>query len=73
MEDEYGNAPPHGILRYGTVEHEIEYNEELKHLVLEKIEDMRGLEKSGEAHRNHNRPGKCRSCSRRNDCPEKLV
>lgn len=72
MEDEYGHAPPYGILRYGAVEHEIEYNEELKHLVMGKVEDMRRLEKSDGAHRNHNRPGKCRHCSRRDVCPEKL-
>jgi CRISPR-associated exonuclease Cas4 len=42
-------------------------------MLLEKLEEMRKLMRSGEVHRNHNRPGKCASCSRRESCPEKLV
>jgi CRISPR-associated exonuclease Cas4 len=71
VEEEYGR-PPYGILRYGTVEHEIEYEDDLKKLLLEKIDDIRKLEKTGDVHRNHNRPGKCKFCSRRDICPEKL-
>ena len=51
---------------------EIEYDDDLKGLVLEKIENIRGLEKSGDVHRNHKRVGKCINCSRRDVCPEKL-
>ena len=40
------------------------------------IEKMSEMEKilSGEsqAHRNHNRPGKCKNCSRKEACPERL-
>jgi CRISPR-associated exonuclease Cas4 len=71
VEEEYGR-PPYGILRYGTTEHQIDFDDELRNLVRAKMEDMRRLEKTGEAHRNHNRPGKCRFCSRRDVCPEKL-
>jgi len=71
MEDDYGR-PPYGILRYGTIEHEIEYDDDLKKILMEKIGEMKELEKSGDVHRNHKRPGKCRSCSRRAICPEKL-
>jgi CRISPR-associated exonuclease Cas4 len=68
-----GKRPPYGLLRYGNEEHEIEFDPELERMLLEKLEEMRKLMRSGEVHRNHNRPGKCASCSRRESCPEKLV
>ena len=71
--EESGKRPPYGLLRYGDVEHEIEFSEELETLLLSKLEEMRGILRSGEAHRNHNRPGKCASCSRRDACTERLV
>lgn len=73
MEEEYGKAPPYGMLRYGDVSHEIEYNEDLKMLLLGKLKEMRAAIAKGEAHRNHNRPGKCLRCSRRAVCPERLA
>jgi len=71
IENSYG-TPPYGILKYETVEHKIEYTEDLRNTLLEKIGEMRNLMVLGEVHRNHNRPGKCRNCSRRRNCPEKI-
>lgn len=68
-----GKRPPYGLLRYGNEEHEIEFDPDLERMLLEKLEEMRRLIRSGEVHRNHNRPGKCAGCSRRESCPEKLV
>ncbi|HNX47058.1 MAG TPA: PD-(D/E)XK nuclease family protein [Methanomassiliicoccales archaeon] len=68
-----GKRPPYGLLLYGSEEHEIEFDAELEKILLEKVDEMRKLMRSGEVHRNHNRPGKCASCSRRESCPEKLV
>lgn len=73
IEEASGRAPPYGILRYGDVSHEIEYNEDLKKLLLGKLAAMRAALAKGEAHRNHNRPGKCLHCSRRSACPERLA
>lgn len=73
MEEEYGKAPPYGVIRYGDGSHDIEYNEDLKKLVLQKVGEMRACLSKGEAHRNHNRPGKCVHCSRRSVCPERLA
>ena len=73
MEEEYGKAPPHGVIRYGDGSHDIEYNDDLKRLVLQKMGEMRACIAKGEAHRNHNRPGKCVHCSRRSVCPERLA
>jgi CRISPR-associated exonuclease Cas4 len=71
--EEFKKEPPYGILRYGSVEHEIDFTDDLKNLLIDKVTDMRRLEKTGDAHRNHNRPGKCRNCSRRDVCPERLA
>jgi CRISPR-associated exonuclease Cas4 len=71
--EEEGQKVTHGILRYEEAEHEIEYNQDLRIMVLSKLDVMRVLMKSGDVHRNHHRPGKCRSCSRREGCPERLA
>lgn len=73
LSEETGKEVSHGVLRYGDVEHEIEFNEELKGLLLSKVEEMRELLETEEVHRNHNREGKCASCSRREICPERLA
>jgi CRISPR-associated exonuclease Cas4 len=73
LSDENGKRVSRGILKYGDVEHEIEFDNELENLLLGKLADMRSLMISGDVHRNHNRAGKCAGCSRRDNCPERLV
>jgi CRISPR-associated exonuclease Cas4 len=73
LSDENGKRVSRGILKYGDVEHEIEFDDELESLLLAKLAEMRALMKSGDVHRNHNRVGKCAGCSRRDNCPERLV
>lgn len=73
IEEKYELAPPYGIIRYTNVQHEIDYTEELKGTLTSKLKDMENIIRTGEAHRNHNRPNKCKGCSRRQMCPEKLV
>ncbi len=70
--EEEGNKVSHGILRYGDMEHEIEFDAELRSILLGKVKEMRRLMESEDVHRNHHRPGKCHSCSRRDMCPERL-
>ena len=73
LSDESGKRVSRGILKYGEVEHEIEFDAELESLLLDKLAEMRALMKSGDVHRNHNRVGKCSGCSRRDNCPERLL
>ena len=73
IEEVTGKAPPYGILKYPEHEHEIEFNEDLRQVVLEKLGEMREIMRTEECHRNHERPGKCISCSRRPVCPERLA
>ena len=73
IEEEKGTPPPYGIIRYGETEFEINYDDDLKKLLIGKLEDMREALKTEDIHRNHNREGKCKNCSRRDLCPEALV
>jgi len=73
IEEVTGKTPPYGLLQYPEHEHEIEYNESLKQVVLEKLGEMRKIMETEDCHRNHDRPGKCVSCSRREICPERLA
>ncbi len=73
LEEETGKSPPYGIVKYGDKEFEVEYDNELKDLLLEKLDDMREIFQTEDVHRNHNRKGKCRNCSRREICPESLA
>ncbi len=74
IEERQGRPPPYGVLQYGKhVRHEIDYNDELKYTLVNKLIEMRQIIHTGEAHRNHRRPGKCASCSRREGCDERLA
>jgi len=73
VEEDMGEKPPYGIIRYGETEFDIEYDEDLKKLLLEKLKVMRMYIKNQDVHRNHNREGKCKNCSRRKICEESLV
>ncbi len=73
LEEEYARPPPHGIIRYPEMEHEIDYDESLKNLVITKLNEMREKIQTKDVHRNHNKPGKCKSCSRRGICQERLA
>ena len=73
VEEKYGKAPPFGIVKYGqTAEFEVEYGEEQKRLLESMLGKMRDALETEDVHRNHDRPGKCANCSRREGCPERL-
>ncbi|MFW6041158.1 MAG: CRISPR-associated protein Cas4 [Thermoplasmatota archaeon] len=73
LEEEEEVAPPYAIIKYGETEFEIDYDESLRELLINKLLEMKKIIEKDEAHRNHNRKGKCRNCSRREICPESLV
>jgi CRISPR-associated exonuclease Cas4 len=72
VEENY-KTPPYGLLKYGPQIYKIEYEEDLKNLMLQKVKEMREALKTGEVHRNHHKVGKCLHCSRRDICPERLA
>ena len=73
VEDKYSARPPYGIIKYGKdTEFKIDFTPELNELLLEKVNEMQSAIDGKKLHRNHNRVGKCRYCSRRKKCPERL-
>ena len=75
VEETFNQKPPLGQIRYGfdSKPHEVIWDSKLKNIVIDKLEEMNDiLSGKMEAHRNHKRAGKCNSCSRRKNCPERL-
>lgn len=68
-----GSPPPFGFLRYGSeTVYSIEWNQNERDRLFSVIQDMQRVSVEGGAKRDHERPGKCESCSRRQDCPDRL-
>lgn len=72
IEEKYGRVP-YGVLIYGNNQYKIKIGTELKETVLKKAAEMRIALKTGSVHRDHNRVSKCRNCSRRARCSERLA
>ena len=72
VSDIYGQRVEKGVIRYPKGEFEIEFDENLEEMVRDKVREMGIIEQSGEAHRNHQRKGKCDHCSRYELCPEAI-
>jgi CRISPR-associated exonuclease Cas4 len=74
----YNQNTPYGYIEYSPADgnrrrHKVEWDMMTKALVLSKVSEIREAGRTGEVHRNHNREGKCRFCSRRKGCPERLA
>jgi CRISPR-associated exonuclease Cas4 len=67
-------ATPYGVLRYGNEDlHQISWDDENKSMLFDAIAEVQRLMVHNDAKRNHERPGKCKNCSRNYACPEALV
>lgn len=73
VEECYGARPAHGVLQYPERTFEVPFTDEFRDKVLETTLRMKLSEMTGVIHRNHERVGKCRGCSRRDGCPERLA
>ena len=74
VESTTGRKPPYGVLKYGSENlHTIDWNDENEHQLFSAVKEGQRLMVQGGAERNHNRKGKCESCSRRYACDSSLV
>ena len=65
---------PYGVLKYGNENiHQILWDQENKDSLFNAIAEVQRLMVQGDAKRNHNRPGKCKNCSRNYACPDVLT
>ena len=69
-----GKSPPFGLLRYGSESvHSIEWTMSAKNEMKNMMIDIQRTMVEGGAKRDHERPGKCAHCSRREECPDRLI
>jgi len=67
-------STPYGVLRYGNEDlHQIPWDDGNKKMLFDAITEVQRLMVHNDAKRNHERPGKCKNCSRNYACPEALV
>lgn len=73
VECETGRSSPYGVIRYGD-DHlfQVAWDDVARADLFSAVEEVQRLMKEGGATRNHERVGKCRNCSRRHACPERL-
>lgn len=73
VECETGRASPYGVIQYGQ-EHvfQIHWDNGAREDLHRSVTEVKRLMEEGGATRNHERIGKCRNCSRRHACPERL-
>jgi len=69
-----GKTPPYCILRYGQENlHKVAWDEANRTLLFDAVKSVQRTMANGGAARDHDRPGKCRHCSRRYACEDSLV
>lgn len=74
VEKTTGRTPPYGVLRYGEDKlHQIKWDSANRLRLSASVKEVQRLMVKGGASRNHNRKGKCQSCSRRYACDQSLV
>ena len=72
VEESFGPVP-YGVIEYEEKKYSIDNSDELQETVLELRDQLLHDRARDEAHRNHDRKGKCIYCSRRDVCHEQLA
>ena len=73
IEDNYRDFVPYGIIIYKNSDFKIPFDPKLRFELESVINKIRGSLKNEKIVLNHNDPGRCRFCSMRSYCTEKLV
>ena len=73
VEEEFGQPPPYGIIKYHDQAYAIEYTEQLRAQLLSVLAEMRQDLAANDVDPSHANPNRCRSCGYREDCEERLA
>lgn len=74
IEENYGGFVPYGILVYNnTTQYQIPFDPKIRYELETTIKKMRQQLKTGKILLNHNDSNRCRNCSMRTYCTEKLL
>jgi CRISPR-associated exonuclease Cas4 len=72
VEKNFGQRPPHGIIRYQNKSFTISYTSDLETKLLALIKEIRIVERTQLAPRSHNQPARCRACGYHQICDQSL-
>lgn len=73
VEEEYGQSPPYGIIKYRDQAYAIEYTDQLRAQLLDVLADMRQDLGADDVCPSHANPNRCRNCGYREGCGEELA
>ena len=73
LEEFYNDTIPYGILVYDNEQFPVSFDAGLRTELLTTMTEMRTILATGEVFRNHHQEGKCRHCSLRHCCSQKLI
>jgi len=72
IEDNFGKAPPHGVIKYSRATFAIEYTPQLRRHLLDTMERMRRDLRAEGVPPSHDNPRRCHACGHREHCEESL-
>lgn len=73
VEEQEGQAPPYGIIRYRDRSFEIEFSPGLRTELLDTLDAMRRDLGAREVDRDHRETGRCQACGYRERCDQRLA
>jgi len=73
VEEEYGQSPPYGIIKYRDQTYAVEYTAQLRSQLLSVLAEMRQDLDADDVYPSHANPNRCRSCGYREECEERLA
>jgi len=72
VEDQLGQRPPYGIIRYSDRTFQVDFTAALEQELLALLGEMRKEKLSIAPHRSHDEPRRCAGCGFREECEENL-
>ena len=73
IEDVWGRRPRRGLLRYAEHTFAVDYTPEMRQVLLETLDEMRGQMRAADVARDHEEAGRCRACGVRAACNQRLL
>ncbi len=72
VEDDLGERPPYGLLRYADRTFAVDYTADLEEKLVDLLADMRHDLGEGNVGRSHELPAKCTACGVRHACQDQI-
>ncbi|GIK72569.1 MAG: CRISPR-associated protein Cas4 [Chloroflexota bacterium] len=73
IEDVYGAAPPHGVLRYADRSFETPFTPDLRRAVLDAADRIRASQRAADMPRSHQERQRCAHCGYRRACGDQAL